>query len=172
MDKAKAVQIFLERVEQLTRLPFITNAEMESLYGKEVATALDGLARLEEKQGLCRQCQSRCCPAVKCELYAPQFDRCPIYDLRPATCRLHYCHRFFEKDDTLLKDLSDVFFDGLLAAESRGSDKVRLFDTPPLARCSPALVETSSPWVDAVRAGTLAPGEAMALIRRAAENHA
>lgn len=170
MDKVKAVQIFLERVERLSRLPLITDAEMESLYGKEVAAALDGLAHLEEKLGFCRDCQSRCCPAVKCELYAPEFDRCPIYDLRPPVCRLHYCHRFFAGDDTLLKELSDVFFDSLLAAERGGSDKVRLFDTPPIIRCAPDFVQTSSRWIDSVRAGTLAPGDAIALIHREAEN--
>jgi len=170
MDKNNAVRIFLERVEQVSRLPLITDAEMESLYGEEVTAALVYLTRVEEREGFCRNCQSRCCPAVRCELYAPQFDQCPIYDLRPPVCRLHYCHRFFANDDSLLKDLSDVFLDSLLAIEQAGSDKVRLFDAPPLARCAPGFVEASSRWIESVREGTLLPADAMALIRREAEN--
>jgi len=89
MDKPKAVRIFLERVERLTHLPLITDAEMQELYGEEVAAALDSLARMEQEKGFCRDCRARCCPAVRCELYAPEFDRCPIFDLRPPVCRLH-----------------------------------------------------------------------------------
>ena len=171
MDKTKAIQIFLERVEHLTRLPLITDAEMQSLFGEEVAAALDLLARLNEKEGFCQNCETRCCPAVRCELYAPQFDRCPIHALRPPVCRLHYCHRFFKNDDTLLKELSDVFFDCLIAADYQGSAKARLFDSPPLAMCCPGLVSATSQWMASVKAGTLDPREAIKLIKREVENY-
>lgn len=171
MDKAKSIQTFLERVKQLTRLPLITDAEMDTLYGEEVTAALDELARLNEKEQFCQNCQTRCCPAVKCELYAPQFSRCPIYEFRPPICRLHYCHRFFANGDTLLKEMSDIFFDSLLTADKLGSAKARLFDCPPLTICCPDLVTVTAQWINSVREGTLDPEEAIRLIRQEAEKY-
>lgn len=171
MNKAKSIQTFLERVEQLTRLPLITDAEMNTLYGGEVTAALDGLAHLNEKEQFCQNCQTRCCPAVKCELYASQFNHCPIYEFRPPICRLHYCHRFFANGDTLLKELSDIFFDSLLTAERLSSSKVRLFDCPPLTICCPDLVTATAQWMNSARDGTLDPEEGIRLIRQEAEKY-
>jgi hypothetical protein len=171
MDKAKSIQTFLERVEQLTRLPLITDAEMDTLYGEEIAVALDSLARLNEKEQFCQNCQTRCCPAVKCELYAPQFNRCPIYEFRPPICRLHYCHRFFANDDSLLKEMGDIFFDSLLTADKLGSVRVKLFDCPPLIICCPDLITATAQWINSVCNGTLDPEEAIKLIQQEAEKH-
>jgi hypothetical protein len=171
MDRKKAIQTFLKRVEQLTRLPLITDAEMDTLYGEEMTEVMDGLAHLNEKEQLCQNCQNRCCPAVKCELYAPQFNRCPIFQLRPPICRLHYCHRFFSNGDILLKEMSDIFFDSLLTADKLGSAKVRFFDCPPLERCCPNLVKVTAPWINSVREGTLDPEEGIRLIRQEAEKY-
>jgi len=169
MEKTKAIQTFLECVEQLIRLPLITDTEMDTLYGKEMMEVLQGLARLNEKEQLCQNCQNRCCPAVRCELYAPQFKRCPIYEFRPPICRLHYCHRFFTDGDSLLKDMSDIFFDSLLTADRLGSNKVRFFDTPPLTNCCPDLITATSQLINSVREGNLDPEEATRLIRQIAE---
>jgi hypothetical protein len=171
MDKARAIEIFQEQLEQMTRLPLITDAEMDALFGEEMKAAVDKLACLEQEKHLCRDCQKRCCPAVKCELYAPQFPRCPIHEFRPPICRLHYCHRFFEDDDTLLKEMSDVFFDCLLTADRCGSGRVRYFDTPPLARCCPALVAKVEPWIKAVKEGTLDSVEGLKLINEVAASY-
>lgn len=171
MEKTKAIQTFLERVEQLIRLPLITDTEMDTLYGKEMMEVLQGLARLNEKEQLCQNCQDRCCPAVRCELYAPQFKRCPIYEFRPPICRLHYCHRFFTDGDSLLKDMSDIFFDSLLTADRLGSNKVRFFDTPPLTNCCPDLITATSQLINSVREGNLDPEEATKLLRQIVEKY-
>jgi hypothetical protein len=171
MDIEKAIQTFLERVEQLPRLPLITDAEMNTLYGEEVTEALEGLVHINKKGQFCQNCQTRCCPVVKCELYSPQFNRCPIFELRPPICRLHYCHQFFDDGDILLRELSDIFFDSLLTAERAKSSKVRLFDCPPLTICCPDLVTATAKWMNSVREGTLDPEEAIKLIRQEAEKY-
>jgi hypothetical protein len=168
MDKTKAIQTFLEQVEKLDRLPLITDAEIDALWGEELTATLQKLASLNEKEQYCQNCQERCCPAVRCELYAPQFKRCPIYEFRPPICRLHYCHQFFKDDNDLLKEMSDIFFDSLLTADRLGSSKVRFFDTPPLKNCCPDLIAEASQYITAVREGNIDPEEASKLIRELA----
>lgn len=161
MDKAKAVQIFLEQLEKQTRLPLITDEDMVALFGEEVAGAVAELDRQNSRQNLCDDCKGNCCLAVKCELYAPQFGRCPIHGLRPPICRLHYCHKFFPDDDTYLRELSDIFFDCLITADHYGSKMMKYFDAPPLSRGCAALIEATAPWVSAVKEGTLDPEKAI-----------
>jgi len=171
MNKEKAINSFLGRIEQLTRLPLITDSEMNELFGEEVAAALATLNRYNIEEKICQRCENRCCYTSRCELYAPQFSECPIYGLRPVVCRLHFCHRFEATCSSLIVELGDIFFDSLLAAERNGSDRVRLFDTPPLEATSPQLVAVTSPWVDAVREGRLGPGDAGRLICREVAEH-
>ena len=171
MDKTKAIQTFLERVEQLTRLPLITDAEINTLWGEELAATLQKLALINEKEQFCQNCQERCCPAVRCELYAPQFKQCPIYEFRPPICRLHYCHQFFKDNNELLKEMSDIFFDSLLIADRLVSNKVRFFDTPPLKNCCPDLIADTSQLIESVREGKTDPEEASRLIREFAEKY-
>lgn len=171
MDKKRAIENFLEHVEYLDRLPLITDGEMDGLFGEEVSAAVAGLNNYNQAKEICMNCESRCCQATGCELYAAQFERCPIHDFRPVVCRLHFCHRFYDAGSSLLKELGDIFFDSLLAADRDGSTKVRLFDSPPLARCSPDLIAVTSPWVEAVREGSLSPEYAGELIRREAEKY-
>jgi hypothetical protein len=171
MDKQKAINCFLERVERLSRLPLITDSEMKGLFGREVAGALMELDRFNQEKQICTHCQDRCCQICGCELYAPQFSQCPIHDFRPVVCRLHFCHKFNVPGSTVVKEIADIFFDSLLAADSYGSARVRLFDSPPLAMTSPDFVAVTSPWVDAVREGSLAPEKAGKLIRREAAKY-
>ena len=125
MKKEKAVVSFLEHVEQLSRLPLITDSETVELYGEEVAAAVAAMDQVNREGQICLNCQSRCCPACGCELYAPQFGQCPIYDFRPVLCRLHFCHRFSTAGRSIVVELGDIFFDSLSAGEQAGSDKVR-----------------------------------------------
>jgi hypothetical protein len=164
LDKDKAIETFLARVEQLTHLPFITDDEISALYGEEMMAVLRRLDRINEENQFCQDCQSRCCPVVRCEFYAPQFLQCPIFKLRPPICRLHYCHQFFAGEETLLKDMSDIFFDSLIKADSLGSNRVKFFDTPPLKNCCPELIEATDQLVNDVRNGKLDPGKARRLI--------
>ena len=171
MDKEKAIAIFLERVERLAQLPLVTDLEMDELFGEGVAAALSELNRFNQKEQICLHCRNRCCQVSNCELYAAQFSQCPIYDFRPVVCRLHFCHRFQIGGSTLVTELTDIFFDSLLAADRNGSEKVRLFDCPPLAITSPDFIAVTSPWVNAVREGSLNPEYASQLIRQKAEKY-
>ena len=171
MNKEKAVASFMEHVEQLSRLPLITDSEMDELYGEEVAAAVAEMDRVNREEQICLQCQSRCCPACGCELYAPQFGQCPIYDFRPALCRLHFCHRFNTAGRSAVMELGDIFFDSLSAAEQAGSDKVRLFESPPLAESASGLTTVTAPLVDAVRKDSLDAEHARRLISQEAEKY-
>ena len=171
MNKTKAITSFLEHVEQLPRLPLITDSEMRKLFGEEVTTALAEIDRFNQEEQLCLRCQNRCCPVCGCELYAPEFGRCPIYDFRPVLCRLHFCHRFNSAGRSVVVELGDTFFESLQAADQAGSAKVRLFESPPLARDAPELTEVTTPWVDSVRKGNLNPEYARKLICMEAEKY-
>jgi len=171
MNKQNAMSSFLEHVERLSRLPLITDLEMNELFGEEVAAALAELNRFNQEEEVCWHCQNRCCQVIDCEFHTTQFSHCPIHDLRPVVCRLHFCHRFHITGSSLLDELGDIFFDSLLAADRYGSARVRLFDCPPLARSSPDLIAITSHWVKAVREGSLNPEHAEQLIRQEAEKY-
>ena len=171
MDKEKSISNFLEHVERLSRLPLITNSEMNELFGEEVAAALVKLNNYNREKQICFNCQNRCCKVSGCELYASQFSQCPIQDFRPVVCRLHFCHRFHIQDNSLVEELGDIFFDSLLAADRYGSTRVRLFDSPPLARSAPDLVVATTQWVNAVREGSLNPEYAERLVLHEAQKY-
>ena len=171
MNKKKAVACFLEYVEQLSCLPLITDLEMYELYGEEVSNAVAEMDRVNQEERFCLHCQSRCCLACGCELYAPQFDQCPIFNFRPVLCRLHYCHRFNTAGRSIAVELGDIFFDSLLAAEQAGIAKVRLFESPPLAANAPGLITATAPLMDAVRTGSLDPKHANKLINQEARKY-
>jgi len=166
MDKEKAINSFIDHIEQLSGLPLITDPENNKLFGKEVGAALAELNLYGKERQICSGCESRCCKIARCELYAPQFNSCPIHDFRPVVCRLHFCQKFQIKDHLLVKELSDIFFDSLIVAERYGCTKVRMFDNPPLNESCPGFIEVVSPWVKEVREGTLNPDYAGKLIRR------
>lgn len=170
VDKQKAINGFLKYFPALSRLPLISDEEMAKLYGGEVAAALREMEQFDREAEVCARCEQRCCLAVRCELYAPQFARCPVHDFRPAICRLHFCHRFPIAASPQMRELDDIFFEGLLAARQSGIDAARLFDCPPFAQLAPGLVSRISPLVEAVRRGELAPDEAEQIIwQQAAE---
>jgi len=165
INKAQAINSFLENIEQLSGLPFISDSEINSLFGEEVAAALARLNHYARERQICLCCEGRCCKIAHCELYAPQFERCPIYDFRPVVCRLHFCQQFQTTGSSLVKELGDIFFESLTAADSYGSAKVRMFDNPPLSICCSDFVEAVTPWVDAVQEGSLNPKRAVELIQ-------
>ncbi len=173
IDKQRAVDVFLTRINGLSRLPLISDEEIRGLYGGEVAEMVAELGRANEAEGICRDCGGKCCATCGCELYSGRFDWCPIHAYRPVVCRLHFCHRFEAVNDRAVIDLGDVFFDGLLAAEGRSAERgddtlVRLFDSPPLARNAPQLTATAAGWMSDLEAGVLNPKQVTRLLRRVA----
>ena len=53
MDQEKAINRFVEHVEDLPNLPLVTDLEMKELYGEEAATALEKMNRLIWEKQLC-----------------------------------------------------------------------------------------------------------------------
>ncbi len=173
IDKQRAIDVFLTRIGGLSRLPLVTDDEIAGLYGDEVTATLAELDRANDAGRTCRDCAGKCCHTCGCELYSERFDWCPIHAYRPVVCRLHFCHRFEVAGSRAVTELSDVFFDSLLAAESRGNvrlgdERVRLFDSPPLAKDAPQLTAAASDWMSDLDAGTLTPKRVAALLRREA----
>jgi len=171
MDREEAINSFLEHVEHLSGLPLITELETDKLFGKEVAAALKKLTLYSNEREICFSCESRCCQIARCELYALQFDQCPIHDFRPLVCRLHYCHKFQIKDDSLVKELGDIFFDSLITADGNGYTRVRMFDNPPFQESCPDFVAAASPLVEEVKEGKLNPEYAQELIQSEVEKY-
>ncbi|MBL7166391.1 MAG: hypothetical protein ISS55_07900 [Dehalococcoidales bacterium] len=171
MDKEKAIRSFLEHVDRLPRLPLVTDVEMDALFGEEVAAALAQMDRHNQAEQMCLQCESRCCQVCQCELYTPQFSRCPIQELRPVLCRFHFCNRFRVAGSTLMDELGDIFFDSLLAADREGNPRVRLFESPPLSIVAPGLVAAISPWIQALLEGTADSEQVEKKVCREAEKY-
>ena len=68
-------------------------------------------------------------------------------------------------------ELGDIFFDSLSTAEQAGSDKVRLFESPPLAGHAAGLTTAAAPLVDAVRSNSIDPEYARKLISQEAAKY-
>jgi Fe-S-cluster containining protein len=140
VDKNKAVNTFLERFESLSRLPLISEDEMRNLYGAEVYAALRILQDKLEQMELCSNCENRCCKRVRCEFYSDELTNCIIYKYRPLLCRMHFCNRLGVEHAPLIKEIGDIFLEGLQAAEPVNKKKAQLFDAPPLKQHIPHLV--------------------------------
>ena len=171
IDKEAAKRSFNDNIDRLSRLPLITDREMDALFGEEVATVLRQLSVIDRQGNICSDCRDKCCRIIKCELYSARFDRCPIHELRPALCRLHYCEKFRPASGTLIKEIGDIFLDCLEEAQDSHNADVLWFDSPPLADGSPGLVRATSLLVKAVEDGGLEPEQARHLILAEAEKH-
>jgi hypothetical protein len=171
MDKGKAISNFLSRVDQFGQLLLVTDREVEKLFGEEVVAVLEELDHLNQEGGVCSSCGGDCCRDMGCELYAPMFKRCPIYDLRPIICRLHFCHRFDAEGKSLVIELRDIFFGCFRAVDFWDSANLRSLDVPPLSGASPELTAALLPTMAAVRQGSLDPEPAAELIRRQAKDY-
>jgi len=47
---------------------------------------------------VCRECGGECCRRIKCEFYSERFGSCPIFEYRPAKCRLYFCEKILENE--------------------------------------------------------------------------
>ena len=166
MDRENAIANFIECVDYLPCLPFLTDLEMKKLFGEEVVAALGELEDFNREEMICQHCDSNCCQKRSCEFYAPQFSQCPIHDLRPAICRFHFCEKFQSADSSIIKELSEIFLYSLSVAAAGGSRKVVFFNPPPFANVLHKLIEAISPLVNEVRLGRLKPGYGQRRIRQ------
>jgi hypothetical protein len=140
LDVEEAVGLFLSQFESLGRLPFISDSEMGQLYGQQVNSGLAELDKFNQEKQLCRNCPNRCCLLVDCELYSEAFSGCPIHSYRPILCRMHFCNKFALEYPFLVKDLGNIFLEGLLAGQKVDNLRVNLLDSPPLGKFAPDLI--------------------------------
>ncbi len=75
---------------------FYSDAEFAAAFGQQAAGAIRMLGRYAAP--LCQDCGGECCRRIGCELYSPSFSTCPIFELRPAKCRLYFCERILESE--------------------------------------------------------------------------
>jgi hypothetical protein len=167
----RAIERFLANVDKLEHLPFITDEEIASLYGEQVAESLAVLAMYNQKEKICQKCDHKCCPLVNCELYLPQFSQCPIYPYRPALCRMHFCDHFPVEDISFIREFADIFLNSLIEAKQAGKQKVNLFDCPPLGKQVPEFVRQVLPLVEAVKTGNFQEAPARDLIMAELEKY-
>jgi hypothetical protein len=165
LDNTRAINTFLKHFAGLSYLPFVTGEEMDRLYGEEVAAALLELDLWNRQEGICRNCLSRCCLLVNCELYDDGLSLCPVQSLRPPLCRMHFCHRFSLEYPLLVKSLGDIFLNGLLAACQVDGRITALFDCPPLKPAAPELTGSLILLIDRIKEGRLAESAARDLIQ-------
>jgi len=171
MNLQKAITTFVERSDHLSQLCLVTDSKLLDLYGEEVITAIRVLGEYDREEGVCLRCGGQCCRDIGCELYAPQFKQCPIYEFRPIACRLHYCHHFNDAENSPALALRDIFLGSLSVAEIRTGEFLTPLDVPPLGRCMPEFISIVTPWIDEVRHGSLSPESALTLIHREASRY-
>jgi len=171
MNLQKAITTFVERADHLARLYLVTDSELLQLYGEEVIAAVSELDRFDREEGICLRCGGQCCRDIGCELYAPQFNQCPIYEFRPIACRLHFCHLFNAADNSPALALRDVFLGSLSAEEVRTGEFLTSLDVPPIGRCMPDFIAMVAPWIDEVKQGSFPTECALKLIREEAEKY-
>jgi hypothetical protein len=171
MDKGKAIDRFLRRVDQFSQVALITGEEVEHLFGEEVTRALLQLEHFLTENRICSDCGGVCCRDIGCELYASQFGRCPIHEYRPIACRLHFCSRLDDPYRSAIIELRDVFVGCYGAIDLWDSPNLKSLDSPPFAEVCPQFVAGVSSWVNAVREGRLAPDRAGQMLCREAESY-
>jgi hypothetical protein len=165
----KAVSRFLANADGLSRLPLMTDAEMLQIYGQEVMESSQEMANYNRQAQICLNCEKRCCLLVHCELYDTGFSQCPVYDYRPAICRMHFCDKFAIVNNSFVREFADVYINCLLEAKLEGSTKVDLFDSPPLSKYAPQFLAAVSPFLNAFKAGKLNEAAALQSINTEAE---
>ena len=169
LDKDQAINCFLNNHLILIRLPLISDDEMANLYGEEVISALAEVDEYGRSEGFCRDCRERCCSLISCELYSTELKKCPIQPYRPVLCRMHFCNRFSEKYRMLVKEIGDIFLDGLLTAEKMGSKIIHLFDTPPLGKYMPEMTVFVSKTLQEIKSGNMTEIQGLEMIHAEAE---
>ncbi len=171
MDKGKATDRFLKRVDRFSQMPLITGEEVASLFGEEVTQALAQLEHFTAENRICAECGGVCCRDIGCELYASQFGQCPIHEYRPIACRMHFCPRLDDPFRSVIIELRDVFVGCYRAIDFWDSANLRALDSPPFAGVCPQFVAAVGSSVNGVREGWLAPGPAGRMLCREAADY-
>ena len=96
---------------------FITDNEFETLCGARAVEATKILGKYADN--VCQACRGKCCESIGCGFHSAKFDSCPIYEYRPATCRLYHCEIILEdgllsqEEQELLDEPVTIFSDSM-----------------------------------------------------------
>ena len=82
----------------LSQNVFLTDSEFESIIERDIIKALRALTSHEGTQQACAACHGKCCKDIGCGFYSAKFDCCPIFEYRPAKCRLFFCPQVLEHE--------------------------------------------------------------------------
>ena len=91
-----ATKIITMPIPNAARHTFLTDNEFETLFGAQAAEATRMLGKYAAE--ICSICHGQCCRRIGCEFYSDRFDACPIYEYRPAKCRLYHCEKILENE--------------------------------------------------------------------------
>jgi hypothetical protein len=161
---------FLARIAGWRQLAFVTDEQLGGLVGG-ARVSLERLQRIDVEQGICARCGGICCAEIGCELFAAPFGRCPLHDLRPIACRLHFCALFGAAHRPQIVELRDLFVGWTAALEARGDPRLTELQVPPLGDVCAGLTAAVAPAVEAVRGGLADPRAALGAIRAALADH-
>lgn len=110
----------------LSQNVFLTDSEFESILERDIIKALRALTNREDTQQACAACHGKCCEDIGCGFYSTKFDCCPIFEYRPAKCRLFFCSQVIEHEsldgetrellDMQVQKLSDIVKPGSAGA--------------------------------------------------------
>ncbi len=128
MNVESANQNFVRNLYRFPQLPFITDLELRELFGQAVGQTLELLAGINEELEICSGCGGECCQQMGCEFFDDAFGGCPVHEYRPLLCRFHYCDKFGENQESLIRELLDIFVSGIsrLEAENGSIPSVEL----------------------------------------------
>lgn len=169
LDVVASVQRFQTGMADLPQLLFVTDNEVAQLMGSAACEMLHDLEKQGVEERLCATCGGVCCRDVGCELYAAQFQGCPIHRFRPLACRFHFCHRFGPAHKAEIVALRDLYLACYMLRDCQDSFKLRCLDAPPLAQLCPELVSQARPLVDSVACGAVEVGMAVRSLEQMVE---
>ena len=116
----------------LSQNVFLTDSEFESIAGRDIIKALRALTDHEFTQQACAACHGKCCTDIGCGFYSTRFDCCPIFEYRPAKCRLFFCPQVLEHEslDEETRELLNIQVQKLSDIVKLGSADAVFGDAP------------------------------------------
>lgn len=116
----------------LSQKVFLTDSEYESIIERAIIKALRALTNCEYIQQACASCHGKCCGDIGCGFYSIKFDCCPIFEYRPAKCRLFFCPEVLDHEslDEETRELLDMQVQRLSDIVKLGSAGAVFGDAP------------------------------------------
>ena len=125
----------------LSQNVFLTDSEFERIIERDIVKALRALTFHEVTQQACAACHGKCCEDIGCGFYSTRFDCCPIFEYRPAKCRLFFCSQVLEHEslDEETRELLDMQVQKLSEIIKSGFTDAVFGDAPSSKGCEASL---------------------------------